>query len=467
MALDDYHHPELADYECVKLAQKGSLPIFRDKTIISRVWQAFGRIAQQLTIDWDSYRPSKERNAHLSAGRAFFAAGHLMMMLDLGWMMESVASCDLIWYSQPDLLERTLLHVACESSHLDVPACLWDPETASSKYIETPDGLGQTPLLVAVLARNTNAIHTLRRAGANLEATDYQDQTPLGVAAGMGYDEIVRVLLDEGCEIHGHGTSIYDLPLYKAVIHNQLSTVCLLLLRGAYPPQSSIASMILDQAHRRGYRDIAAALQKEAIVLSRPHVFEHRSATTSSGVPESRSALSSSLDTSTTGSSSKVRLRAQDFSMLGVVQSTLPIQPRRHKSPPKSVASGSSSRAGGRLSSYPSSINLSDASAPLAIPICRTEQWDAYGAVLGFPTTCMSRGQAASDKRSTSHVTFGASLTGCEEFLERSAMMNVPNTEPIPDFETYPSQFAPTVYGDATMMLSAPEEVFFTSMDHE
>jgi hypothetical protein len=70
--------------------------------------------------------------------------------------------------------------------------------------IDQPDPVFRLPALNwAALAGSTEAVETLAGAGANLDVRSGDRSTPLGHAALMGRDEVVRFLILNGAELNG------------------------------------------------------------------------------------------------------------------------------------------------------------------------------------------------------------------------------------------------------------------------
>lgn len=65
---------------------------------------------------------------------------------------------------------------------------------ASKADLNTRDSNGRTQLHVASFAEQRDAIRALVKAGANLQLTDRQGNTPLQLATPRGYTEMVEML---------------------------------------------------------------------------------------------------------------------------------------------------------------------------------------------------------------------------------------------------------------------------------
>ena len=65
---------------------------------------------------------------------------------------------------------------------------------------EATDNKERTPLHWAAVSNNRVAIRTMVEAGANLEATDENEDTPLSIAVEYGHPEAIRVLVEAGAD---------------------------------------------------------------------------------------------------------------------------------------------------------------------------------------------------------------------------------------------------------------------------
>ena len=97
--------------------------------------------------------------------------------------------------------------------------------------IKTP--LGETPLIAAVEACQTQAAELLIKNGAQTDFLTKLGQSPLIIAAGKGCLEIVRLLLNAGIDLHREDPKRRYNALMKAAEHNRLAVVELLVSKGA------------------------------------------------------------------------------------------------------------------------------------------------------------------------------------------------------------------------------------------
>ena len=122
---------------------------------------------------------------------------------------------------------RTPLHQAAEWADGRVVGLLLN----ATATIDLPDrDSSATPLHLAVIAGNLDAVKALVRERRGLNARDRQGSAPLHFA--MGDPEIVRVLIEAGADINQPGDGERT-PLHEAIQAGHLETVKLLLERRA------------------------------------------------------------------------------------------------------------------------------------------------------------------------------------------------------------------------------------------
>jgi ankyrin repeat protein len=143
---------------------------------------------------------------------------------------------------------------------------------ARAGYVATVDALlagranpnaknayGDTPLMAAALGGYLDVAKKLRAAGANVNVTGW---SPLIYAATGGRDNVVVWLLGEGAEINAvspNGTT----ALMMAVRENKLTTLDLLLARGANPNiRNQSDASALDWAKRNEDKVMIERLKK-------------------------------------------------------------------------------------------------------------------------------------------------------------------------------------------------------------
>lgn len=100
--------------------------------------------------------------------------------------------------------------------------------------IELPDPNGATPLLRAVISKETKIVRVLCERGphgkANLDARDQDGLTALHHAVKVGYDhEIARTLLRHGADANPHCTFSQKTPLHSTIDENNMASANFLL----------------------------------------------------------------------------------------------------------------------------------------------------------------------------------------------------------------------------------------------
>lgn len=92
----------------------------------------------------------------------------------------------------------------------------------------------ETPLHWAARNGHANLARLLLDRGAQVDALTNAGRTPLHLAALKGYTDVARVLLDKGAVVDYTGDT-YKTPLQIAVDWDKRDTIMLLLQRGADP----------------------------------------------------------------------------------------------------------------------------------------------------------------------------------------------------------------------------------------
>lgn len=124
-----------------------------------------------------------------------------------------------------------LLHRAVRD-HRDLDSAM---QTHAST-INDLDDTGFTPLHLACLYDNPDALTYLLNYGADVHVRDLQGDTPLHLAASRGQAEIATSLLDAGCDINlrsRYGRTALDKALRSRNISDDGHVIELLLLRGS------------------------------------------------------------------------------------------------------------------------------------------------------------------------------------------------------------------------------------------
>ena len=131
--------------------------------------------------------------------------------------------------------EVTPLHASVKNGHFDISSLL-------SEHLRNPDIRGrylQTPLHGIMMPEKVQSGYLefgqrLLAWGADVNARDDTDWTPLYVAAGNGRLDFVQVLLEHGAAINAR-TNTSETPLYWASQRGHVDVVRLLLEHGADP----------------------------------------------------------------------------------------------------------------------------------------------------------------------------------------------------------------------------------------
>ena len=90
---------------------------------------------------------------------------------------------------------------------------------------------------MAIEAKNSKIVYLLLKKGANIEARNDMNQTPLHLATQLGNCEIIQLLLDFKADINAFQT--WKSPLHVAIIQNDRKATKILLKNGANPNLTS------------------------------------------------------------------------------------------------------------------------------------------------------------------------------------------------------------------------------------
>ena len=146
--------------------------------------------------------------------------------------------------------------------------------------IDSRDSKGQTPLEVAILARNTLLIQFLLDRGADVNVRDNHGATALMVACSRSSLEVDKLLLDNGSAIDAGDSVSGRNALIRASSVGKADLVRLLLEEGADAhAKDSLGYTALDCARNWGKTEVVELLtrwaesQKEALDPRCPFVF--------------------------------------------------------------------------------------------------------------------------------------------------------------------------------------------------
>ena len=187
-----------------------------------------------------------------------------------------------------DKNKETPLHKAAREDNIEAMSFLLEV----GADINAVDGQGNTALRLAIYCSHPKAALKLIKGGAKLEVKYNKDQTPLHMAAGMGSEELVGALMEQGnvnttdkhgwTPLHialqyrhaeiveilleagaqaGFQTPVGRTPLHVALEHCDVTSAKLLLRYGSYKDSADESGMTaLHLAARDGYKDIVLSL---------------------------------------------------------------------------------------------------------------------------------------------------------------------------------------------------------------
>ncbi|XP_054667763.1 POTE ankyrin domain family member B-like isoform X4 [Grus americana] len=198
------------------------------------------------------------------------AGAYELRQKDLGKLHRAAASGDLARVRQGlkkhgidgrDKAERTPLHLACASGHVDVVTYLVenkcklnlldnDNRSPLMKAVQCQqeecvaillehgadpnlaDADGNTALHLAVISPNTSVAGLLLEHNANIDAHNKEGYTPLFLAVSEHHEEIVELLLKKGADVHARD-QCERTPLMTAASGGELNLIKVLLRYGA------------------------------------------------------------------------------------------------------------------------------------------------------------------------------------------------------------------------------------------
>lgn len=131
--------------------------------------------------------------------------------------------------------------------------------------VDTPDAsTGERAMHLVVKERDLNWVGFLIQKGARIDLKDGQGNTPLMLAARIGFVDAARVLLSRGAQINA-ANSTGETPLILAVQRRDLGMTRLLLTQGADVARRDTATGMTarDYAVRDGRSDAILRLMDE------------------------------------------------------------------------------------------------------------------------------------------------------------------------------------------------------------
>jgi len=129
--------------------------------------------------------------------------------------------------------DRTLLGIAAQRGHIQVmEELIAHGAEINVKDSNDPEQTTCPALYLAALGDSADAVNLLISNGADINARDDSNSTPLHLAAYKGNREVVEILLANGADINAQGWD-YSTPLYLAAKSGHRDIVELLLTKGA------------------------------------------------------------------------------------------------------------------------------------------------------------------------------------------------------------------------------------------
>ena len=116
-------------------------------------------------------------------------------------------------------------------------------------------------LLKAVKSNNVQDVEEILASGININDMSKNSQTALHLAAGLGHDQIAKLLISNGAQIDAKDIDSGFTPLHYAVWFNQLKTVEMLIAKRANIHEvTNLQNTPLDLAVKKSLDDIVKLL---------------------------------------------------------------------------------------------------------------------------------------------------------------------------------------------------------------
>jgi ankyrin repeat protein len=133
------------------------------------------------------------------------------------------------WLNSPDQNQKTPLHLALESGHIDMARYLIE----QGADINLKDKDKASPLHNAAYLGNLEILNLLLKKGASsLNEGNFRGQTPLHFACEKGHPKVATRLLDAGADIEA-GDMLGRTPLMVTSMSRNMEVVQILIKRGA------------------------------------------------------------------------------------------------------------------------------------------------------------------------------------------------------------------------------------------
>ena len=258
---DEAGNSDAADRFILELASLPNFvqPLEDAPMLMQRLRSAFQNQSVSLDRKWRDLDLKKHLDLAQASTHNLFCYEHLIL---LSGMPTATAQSVLKYEADSgrhDRLKRTDMHIAVEAADPDLVRLVYEQNKQS---LEAIDIFHMTPMLLAALVGNFDVFKMLYKFGANPKALDRFSRDVFVIACEMGHDDIVNFLLGKGAKPNeGYNDPQYS-PLFAAAGRGRLSTVTLLLSKGANPSQVSIRQTPREVAELNGHHEICKLLDK-------------------------------------------------------------------------------------------------------------------------------------------------------------------------------------------------------------
>jgi ankyrin repeat protein len=133
-----------------------------------------------------------------------------------------------------------------------------------TRHVDTLDGEGHTPLMLAAFNGHTGIAALLLDKGADVNRKDPQKLTPLHFAASGPFPEMVKMLLQRGADINSAVNDDRFTPLMYAAAEGHLEVVKILVAHGADTTVKDKDGDTAESfARKNNHTEVAGFLQKQ------------------------------------------------------------------------------------------------------------------------------------------------------------------------------------------------------------